>query len=165
MKNIEELHFHYTCRTLAFREQWWKNWHMVKPHRWPLPYSLFSRTPTTLQGFDSRILPLISFWLKGTQCVIILLFSVFFLFFFTEGYIGKLQMWCRLSAFPSGQQAAICLKGKWSVDQVGPSDRCGCRCGEWAHHRLLGEQPGGSLQGRLAVWSVSLLCLILFFFL
>lgn len=61
-------------------------------------------------------------WIKG---------HIIFLFLpFTEGYVGTIQVWCRLSAFPSGQQAEICLTGRYSVDQAGPSDCSGCRCGE-----------------------------------
>lgn len=71
-------------------------------------------------------------------------------------------MWWRLSALPSGQQAEICLKGSCSVDQVGSSDRCGCRCGERSHHRLLREQPGGSLQGGIVFSPVVCHCLTLF---
>lgn len=73
----------------------------------------------------------------------------------TEGYTGAIQMWCRLPAFPFGQQAQICLKGRCSVDHAGPSDRCGRCCWEWPHHRLLGKQQRGSLPGEVVIYSAA----------
>lgn len=49
---------------------------------------------------------------------------------FTEGHLGKLQVWCRLSAFTPGQQAKIRLKGRCSIDQARPTDCCGYSYGE-----------------------------------
>lgn len=55
----------------------------------------------------------------------------------------------RFSALPSGQQATICIKGGRALDQTRSSDLRGRCCGERPHHCILGEQPGGSLQGRV----------------
>lgn len=85
-------------------------------------------------------------------------------FAFTEGHIGKLQVWRRLSALPSGQQAKICPGSTCSVDQAWSSDCCGSRCGERSHHRLLREQPGGSLQGGIVFSLVDSLDLTLLCF-
>lgn len=71
---------------------------------------------------------------------------------FTEGCIGKLQVWCRTFAFASGKQASICLKGRCSVDHVGPSDCCNCCCGEWPHDRLFGQRQRRGLQGWVLLW-------------
>lgn len=69
----------------------------------------------------------------------------------TERIVEKLHLWCRLSAFPSGQQATICLKGKCSVDYVESSDRRGCCCGERSHNRLFGQQQRRGLQGEVVL--------------
>lgn len=102
---------------------------LVKSNCWLLPCTLRGKG-----GCDPCIFPVLSTFFCSS-------------FAFTEGHTGKLQVWCRLSALPSGQQAKICPGGNCSVDQVWASDCCGCRGGERLHHCLLGEQPGGSLQG------------------
>lgn len=70
---------------------------------------------------------------------------------FTERFAEKLHMWCRLSAFSSGQQAKICLKGKCRVDYARSSDRRICRCGERSHNRLFGQRQGRGLQGEVVL--------------
>lgn len=65
-----------------------------------ISYILFSRpTYTTALRFDFHIFLLIFLWIKG---LIMHLHPSALPFPFTEGHVGKLQVWCRLSAFPSG---------------------------------------------------------------
>ena len=76
-----------------------------------------------------------------------LIILLFLFFASTEGHFKKLQMWSRLSALSSGQQAPFYAEGRRAADQTGSSDRCGCRRGERSHCGFPGERTRTGLQG------------------